>query len=387
MKIPLQKSAFYNEQSTREKLAHFVATTDRFSMGEQCARFEKSFGKKQGRDYCVLVNSGSSANLALVQALLNTGSLRKGDMVGVSAVTWATNVMPLLQLGLEPIPIDVASDTLNISPQTLTPHLTKIKALFLTHVLGLSDDIETISNLCAEQGVILLEDTCESLGSCVGGKLLGNFGLASTFSFFVGHHISTIEGGMVCTDDRRLYEALLMVRAHGWERNLPDEAKARLRDGCGVDDFYARYTFHDLGYNLRPTEITGFLGNIQIEYWDDIVSRREENFLELYNDINNHPDFLSLRFQHMDVISSFAIPLVVKNRAHRKVRLNTLSEAGVETRPLIGGNIVRQPFFEKHITRKHICECADLLHTNGFYFGNNPEMTTEDIAFIKKALL
>src|SRR5581483_1096468 len=227
--IRLIKSSFYRESLTKKALAKFLLNTDRLSMGEQCLQFEDSFARKQERNYAVFVSSGSMANLLLVQALLNLGRLRPGDKVGFSALTWPTNVMPLIQLGLTPVPLDCDPNTLNVSPEILEKNIKGLKWLFLTNVLGFCDDIKKIQALCKKHKIIFLEDNCESLGSKVGSTLLGNFGVASTFSFFVGHHMSTIEGGMICTDDKELSRALVMARAHGWDRNLDPKEAEKLR--------------------------------------------------------------------------------------------------------------------------------------------------------------
>src|ERR1035437_1213804 len=219
--IKLIKSTFYNEEETKDKLVKFIKNAQQLSFGSECQKFEENFAKWQGSKYCIFVNSGSSANLALIQSLLNLGKIKKGDNIGFSSLTWSTNTMPLIQLGLNPIPVDVELDTLNVSSKKLLEVIkkTRIKALLLTNLLGFCDDIDEIKKVCNKYKIILLEDNCESLGTIYKGKKLGNFGLASTFSFYVGHHMSTIEGGMVCTDNHELAVMLKMVRAHGWDRN------------------------------------------------------------------------------------------------------------------------------------------------------------------------
>ena len=190
--IKLIKSTFYKEKETKEKLLKFIAGAQQLSFGKECEKFEKKFARFQGRKYCVFVNSGSSANLALIQALLNTGKIKRGDKVGFSSLTWSTNVMPLIQLGLEAVPIDVEIDTLNISSRKLNRTLRKhkIKMLFLTNLLGFTHDIDEIKKVCDKQKIVLAEDNCEALGTIYKGRKLGNFGLAATFSFYVGHHMS-----------------------------------------------------------------------------------------------------------------------------------------------------------------------------------------------------
>lgn len=388
-KIPLVKSALLNEEEVRRRLADFVLKTEFFSMNRECKKYEEGFAKKQGRKYAVFVNSGSSANLILIQALLNIGKLKKGDRVGFSSVTWSTNVMPLIQLGLEPVAIDCEKDSLNISSETLHKHIKNISALFLTNVLGFCDDIKTIKEMCGAHNITFLEDNCESLGSVAYDTRLGNFGLASTFSFFLGHHLPTIEGGMVCTDDEELHHALLMARSHGWSRNLPDGRKAVLSKMHDVDDFYDLYTFYDLGYNVRPTEINGFLGNVQLEHWDEIVAAREKNFKEMHVALAENKKFLPLSFGHMDTVSAFAVPVICSNRQVFEDCRGRFEENSVETRPIISGDITNQPFYRKYVKRGADCPNAKFVHRNGFYFGNNPDLTEEEIerlkSFIQKA--
>src|SRR3989344_3286187 len=388
--IKLIKSTFYKEQDTKAQLTKFISSAKQLSFGSECEKFEKNFAKYQGRKYCVFLNSGSSANLALTQSLLNLGLLQKNDLVGFSALTWATNVMPLIQLGLKPIPIEIELGTLNVSSQKLLKIVEKysLKALLITNLLGFCDDLEKIKRICALKKIILLEDNCEALGTIYKGIKLGNFGLASTFSFFVGHHMSTIEGGAICTDDRELAKMLRMVRAHGWDRHLELSDRKTLKDKHGIKDFHANYTFYDLAYNLRPTEVNGFLGNSQLKHMDEVIKNRQSNFTELANVIYNDKHFIPIKYNHIDLVSNFAFPVVCQskdtyNKLIRKCR-NKL-----EIRPIVGGNMLLQPFFKKYLLyylgleRLFDCPNAELVHRQGFYFGNNPELTKEEIKDIK----
>lgn len=387
--IKLQKSTFLDEMATKEKLCAFIMRSDQLSMGGECKKFEEAFSEKQGRKYAVLVNSGSSANLVLIQALLNLGRLKKGDIVGVSALTWATNIMPIIQLGLVPHLIDCEIDTLNVSSGTLEAALAvepDIRCVFLTNTLGLSGDICTIRDICTNKNVVLLEDNCEALGSVVADKLLGNFGLASTFSFFVGHHLSAIEGGMVCTDDEELYEQVVMCRAHGWDRNLARATQERFRAESGVDEFYAKYTFYDLGYNVRATEINGFIGGLQLAYLEHIVEARYSNFIRLNGVIANNGNLIPIRHAHMDVVSSFAIPVIMAEGVDVNKYKTMFSDAEVEIRPMIAGNMGVQPFFRKYVKGNSAQPNADYIHKNGFYFGNNPELTNDELVLLADLL-
>ncbi|NTU66703.1 MAG: DegT/DnrJ/EryC1/StrS aminotransferase family protein [Candidatus Moranbacteria bacterium] len=382
IRVRLIKSAFYKEKETREGLAAFVRDASLFSMDRECRKFEEDFAKKQGRRFAVFVTSGSAANLVLIQALLNLDRLRRGDKVGFSSLTWSTNVMPLIQLGLVPVPLDSNLSTLNVSPRDLEEKIGDLQGLFLTNTLGFCDDIGKIKSMCEAKGVVFLEDNCESLGSKAGGRLLGNFGEASTFSFFVGHHMSTIEGGMICTDDDELHNMLLMTRIHGWDRNLPGTEQDRLRRENGVDDFYAKYTFYDLAFNARPTEINGFLGNAQLGYLDEIVFRREGNY-KLFNYVaRKNDDFFPLDFSHMELVSNFAYPVICKSRTLAEKYRKKCQENGVETRPIIAGDISKQPFYRKYAGGTRVSGNAELVHENGFYFGNNPELTEDELRIL-----
>lgn len=380
--IKLVKQTFFSDTEVKEKMIEFIRDAEIFSMGAQCAGYEKKFAEKQGRAHALFVSSGSMANLVLVQALMNLGRLKKGDRVGVSSLTWATNVMPLIQLGLSPVLLDCEASNLNVSASIVRAahERAPLRGLFLTNVLGLCADIDQVAAYCAEQNIIFFEDNCESLGTRAYGKLLGNFGVASTFSTFVAHHLSTIEGGMVCTDDDELQEMLLMVRAHGWDRNLSPEQKARRRAESGIDEFYALYSFYDLAYNARPTEIQGVIGSVEIEHWDEIVTRRHEQFGKLMAAVSANADVVQLTVGHIELVSSFAMPLILRTPELCAQYKAKFKNAGVEIRPIIAGNMSRQPFFKKYVADAPACPSADMVHECGFYFCNNAHLTSEEIA-------
>ncbi len=386
--IKLIKSTFYEEEKSKLELALFIAQSTHLSFGKQCALFEENFANYQKRKHCAFLNSGSSANLAVIQALMNLGKIKQGDLVAFSALTWSTNVMPMLQLGLQCIPIDVELDTLNVSSAKLKETIKKfpVKLLFLTNLLGFCDDIDEIKKLCAERGIILIEDKCGSLGTVYKGKKLGNYGLASTFSFYVGHHMSTIEGGAVCTDNEQLSSMIKMVRAHGWDRNLNEKAQHKVRTKHHINSsFYSRYTFYDLGYNLRPTEINGFLGNQQLAYIDRIVKKRSEIFMKIAPRIyKNKKKYFPIRYSHIQLLSNFAIPVICRSQAIRDQLVEKCKDI-VEIRPVVAGDITQQPFFSKHMSIfKNILgdSNAKLIHDQGLYFGNNPDLTDDEIQML-----
>ncbi|OGE34524.1 hypothetical protein A3C32_04240 [Candidatus Daviesbacteria bacterium RIFCSPHIGHO2_02_FULL_41_14] len=386
--IKLIKTTFYKEMETKRNLSKFITSAKQLSFGVECKKFEERFAKYQNRKHCIFFNSGSSANLGLIQALLNLGQIQKGDHSAFSALTWATNLMPLIELGLNVVPVDVELDTLNVSSRKFTDILEKypLKLFFLTNLLGFCDDIDEIVKICKKRKIILIEDNCEGLGSVYKGKKLGNFGLASTFSFYVGHHLSTIEGGAVCTDSDQLAIMLRLVRAHGWDRNIGLDEQSVIRKNYRVDSsFYAMYTFYDLGYNLRPTEITAFLGNTQLKYLDEIIEKRKRNFQMIADEVYKLTDlYYPLRFAQLDIISNFAFPVICRSKSGLE-KLIKNCQGKIEIRPIVGGDMTVQPFFNKYLPHfQNISSTpnAKLIHNQGLYVGNNPDLTKKEIKTI-----
>ena len=296
--------------------------------------------------------------------------------------------MPLIQLGLSPVPIDVELDTLNVSSRTLKKVIEKlpIKMLFLTNLLGFCDDIDNIKEICDKKKILLIEDNCESLGTIYKKRLLGNYGLASTFSFYVGHHMSTIEGGAVCTDNEKIATMVRIVRAHGWDRNLSIAKQNKIRNKYKVNSsFYSRYTFYDLGFNLRPTEISGFLGNNQLQYLDEIVKKRNKNFVTIAKVIYKKKDkYFPIRYDLIDLVSNFAVPVICRSEEIRN-DLVKKCEGKIEIRPIVGGDMTQQPFFKKYQSMFAFYlgdSNAKLIHKQGLYFGNNPDLEKRDIDLI-----
>lgn len=387
--IPLMKNAFLNEHETKKALAEFILQADRLSMDHECASFERKFAVYQGRKEAILFNSGGSANLAMLQALKNMGQLKEGDKVGFSALTWSTNTMPIIQMGLIPVAIDCDPATLNVMSTHLEERLaqTELKAFFLTNVLGFVGDIWKLKEICDQRGIILIEDNCESLGTETAAGKAGNFSISSSFSFFVAHHMSTIEGGMVCTDDEDMAEMLRIVRANGWDRNLNAKQQFKWRKQYNIaSEFEAKYTFYDLGFNFRPTEITGFLGQYQMQFLESNIDCRERNYLQLEKIMQQNDDIVLLKHDHISRLSTFAFPVVCKTPELREHYLARFSGAGIEIRPMIAGNIQRQPFYTKYVKELYDLPGTDFLHSNGFYCGNYPELTESDLETISSCL-
>jgi CDP-4-dehydro-6-deoxyglucose reductase, E1 len=387
--IPLMKSAFLHEFETKKALAEFIMKAPRLSMDRQCFEFEKSFSEYQGRGFSILFNSGGSANLALLQAMKNLGRLKEGDKIGFSALTWSTNVMPIIQMGFEPVAIDCEPKTLNTMSYNLEERLrsVKLQAFLITNALGFAGDLDRIKSICHAKDIILLEDNCEALGTELPSNKAGNFGVAASFSFFVAHHMSTIEGGMICTDDEELCEMLKIARANGWDRNLNAEQQHSWRKRANVlDEFEAKYTFFDLGFNLRPTEITGFLGLNQLRYLEENIAKREQNHKQLESAVKENPELLTQEYFHLSRLSNFAFPVVCRSPELRIKYRMQFSGAGVEIRPMIAGNIQRQPFYSKYSKTDYDLPGADFIHDCGFYCGNYFELTDTDLETLLSCL-
>jgi CDP-4-dehydro-6-deoxyglucose reductase, E1 len=387
--LPLMKNAFINEHETRKALADFILHAPRLSMDKQCFDFEDEFSKIQNRSDSVLFNSGGSANLALLQSLKNLGYLRENAHVGFSALTWSTNTMPIIQMGFIPIPVDCEPSTLNVMSRNLEERLKncELDALFVTNALGFTGDLDRIKQICHANNILLIEDNCESLGSELPSGKAGNFGMASTFSFFVAHHMSTIEGGMVCTDHKELAEMLRIVRANGWDRNLDSAHQNKIRKKFKIKtEFDAKYTFYDLGYNLRPTEITGFIGMFQLKFLERNIKIREKNYNFLETEVVNNSDLIKLDHSHLSRLSNFAFPVLCKNPKLRNKYISQFSGAGIEIRPVIAGNIQNQPFYKKYVKTIYDLPGAEKIHNCGFYCGNYPELTKSDLNLISSCL-
>jgi CDP-6-deoxy-D-xylo-4-hexulose-3-dehydrase len=395
-KIPLIKRPFFQESTVKRKLASFVRTSEIFSMNKLCIQFEKEFSTYQGRKYTVLFNSGSSANFALIQALVNLKRVSAKDIMGFCSIGWPTTVTPALQLGIETAPIDIDLRYLNSTVEQIETtqktlkekYGTSLSLIFYTNILGGTGDIKEIAEYCKKNKIMLLEDNCESLGSEYKGTKLGNFGLASTFSFFIGHHFSCIEGGAVCTDDKELAEMLIMVRAHGWDRNLSETRQKELRAQADVDEFNAKYTFYTIGMNLRPTEITGFLGITQMPFVDRIVARRQRNFAAFKKAIAGKFEKIYNLYQNegITVNSNFAFPIVFRSKELFEQYKAHFTKKGIEIRPIIGGNLVAQPFYKPYHKYKVSIKNTKEICSQGFYFGNNPDLTRAELDYITSIL-
>jgi CDP-6-deoxy-D-xylo-4-hexulose-3-dehydrase len=283
---------------------------------------------------------------------------------------------------MHPVPIDCDPLTLNVMSYNLQSRLeeTDIDVMFITNALGFAGDLDVICDICRKRNIILIEDNCEALGTELPAGKTGTFGLMSSFSFFVAHHLSTIEGGMVCTNDKELGQMLKIVRANGWDRNLEASEQQEWRAKYNIgSEFESKYTFYDLGYNLRPTEITGFLGCQQLQFLEDNIAARQANYIKLESVLQQNPELVSLYRSHISVLSNFAFPILCDNPKVRRRYVERFCQAGVEVRPMIAGNIQKQPFYKKYVQQEYDLPGTDKIHNCGFYCGNYPELTDDDI--------
>jgi CDP-6-deoxy-D-xylo-4-hexulose-3-dehydrase len=367
-------------------LADWVSGFPRLTKGKLTLEYEDKWAKWLGTQYSTFVNSGSSANLLMLATLMEAGDLEPGDAVVVPALSWATDLAPVMQLGLEPILCDCNlqdySYDLDHFRSIVTDGVVRVqngknvklrpKAAILVSVLGLVPDMHKIVELCERNQVLLLEDCCESLGSEVeGGQKLGTFGVMSTFSTYFGHHISTIEGGMVCTNDPRYDMIMKSVRSHGWCRDWSDDQQKAHCDEWGVSEFDAFYTFFHAGFNLRATDLQAFLGLRQLDKLEMICKRRSENFA-LYQ------DKLKAKFKvpvNGEFISNFAFPILSRNR--NKIA-KALMKEGIECRPLICGSMGKQPFFVKKYGEQ-VLPNAEKVREHGMYLPNHHLLSEQEI--------
>ena len=374
-KIDLVKNTIDNRDIDR--LVDWLKGYPRLTKGELNLEFEKKFANWIGRKYAVFCNSGSSANLLMLSALNQKLEFNLKSVV-VPSVAWATDLAPVMELGFKPILCDSNKTDLSVDLK----HLEKIfieekpSALILVSVLGFCPNMEKITKLCEEHDVILLEDTCESLGSEFKNKKLGTFGKMSSFSTYFGHHISTIEGGIITTDDKELYDILVSIRSHGWGRDWDIQTQFNAQQDWDVGEFDSLYTFYYSGYNLRATEIQAFLGIHQIDKLDDWGVKREKN-LHIYDSLIKN-DYWKVQYDLNDFTSNFAYPLIHPNR---ESIVELLIKNGIETRPMICGSMGTQPFYVKKYGRLELPNVTE-IDKYGFYVPNHPRLKPEEIEYV-----
>jgi len=366
------------ENSEIDELKNWLSTYPQLTQGPKVKEFEAQWSSFLGVKYSTFVNSGSSALLLSYYAIqLTTG--RKNIIV--PGLSWATDLAPVIQFGFNPILCDCNLDDLSLDLNHLEELLQNYQdcVVCLVSVLGLVPDMDKILELKAKYNFILLEDVCESFGSEYKTQKLGSLGDISVFSLFYGHHLSTIEGGMICTNDEKLNDVLKMIRAHGWDRELSPDKQSSLRNEQSIDDFSASYTFYYPGFNVRGTDLQAFIGIGQLKKAENVILKRN-----LY--YNFFKDNLTLDWkpkQNEDkFVSNFCYPIISVNKD--KIVKNLL-ENNIECRPLICGSMGKQPFY-KNLYGETILPNASLVDKYGIYIPNNPDLTHAEMIFIAKII-
>jgi len=375
--IPLVKDTI--DEKDIDRLIEWLKTYPHLTKGKRTLEYEERWSNFLGCKYSVFVNSGSSANLLMIYSLIEAGRLQPGDKVVVPAVSWSTDLAPVIQFGLEPILCDCNLTDLSIDLEHFEQIIEKEKpkALILVSVLGLTPQMDKIVDLCEKNNVVLLEDACESLGSEFNNKKLGSFGLMSSFSSYFGHHISTIEGGMVCTDDRELFNILKSLRTHGWDRDMDPDYRGKLRKKYNVSEFEALYKFYYCGFNVRSTDLQAFIGIGQLDKLNFIIEKRNENY-NLYRKTLKNNFWTPPESKNELYISNFAYPVIHPNR---KQIVDTLNKNNIAVRPLICGSLENQPFWQKKYPKNNL-KNANMVDEYGFYLPNNHQIADDEIKII-----
>ncbi len=359
-----------------EEIINWLKKDPQLTKGQMTLEFEKKWTEYINVKHAVMVNSGSSANLAMIYALKITESL-KNDKIVIPALCWATTISPVIQFGFQPIIADVQLDNLGIDLKQLEKIFKEQNpaCLFLVHPLGFVPDMDKIQELCEKYDVLLIEDSCETVGTTWKLKKSGSFGIMSSFSFFFSHHMTTIEGGMICTNSDELYEILLMIRSHGWTRDLSQERKKYYQKKYKIDDFNEQFTFYIPALNIRSTDLQAKIGLEQLKLLPEFINNRFINYCTYQNYLKN--DFwkiMPLLVSADDRISNFAYPVIHPKRAEI---IQALQKNKIECRPLICGNISLQPAFKD--CQKYPTPNSNKIHKYGFYLPNHTDLTQKQI--------
>jgi len=371
-KFPLATASWGQEEADAMQR---VIASGMFTMGANVQAFERDFAKYVGSKHCVMVNSGSSANLLMVAALFYTKNsklkLKRGDEVIVPAVSWSTTYYPLYQYGLKIKFVDIDLHSLNYDLEQLENAVTdKTRMIMAVNLLGNPNDFDRINQIIAGRDIVLMEDNCESMGAKLNDKHAGTFGVMGSYSSFFSHHISTMEGGLIVTDDEELYQILLSLRAHGWTRNLP---KKNLVCGDKSDDpFEESFRFVLPGYNVRPLELEGALGVEQVKRLPKMVEERRKNGKLLQAALANHPDIIIQK--EIGESSWFGFSLVIRpgSKLTRKSLVAQLNALGFECRPIVAGNFAKNEVVKYFDSEVHgVLKNADHIDQNGLFVGNH----------------
>jgi len=366
------------------------------TMGERVRAFEKEMSRYLGAEHFVMVNSGSSANLAIIEALLRPTKgeprLRPGDGILVPAIAWPTTIWPIIQLGLRPVFVDIDPETITIDLEAAVKVIRNsdfdIRGIFPIHPLGRAMDPAALQSFCEAHSLVLVSDVCEALGSWRGGIHAGMSSLAASFSFYFSHHITTMEGGGVATNDQAVADDLRSIRSHGWSRDRSD-AKQWAET---TNDINSRFLFVSTGYNIRPMEIQAALGLGQIKRIDDYINRRRY----IATNVNNALKNSELRLMGSDTLiedpkshSWMLLPIRAKSPVAARKALEFLEQAGIETRPILTGNFTAQPSLQRilgtNLNPRDFVQ-ADYVTATSFMVGCHHHFTEDQVAHLADSL-
>ena len=369
-----------------DRLVSWLKTYPRLTKGKMTIEFEEKWSRWLGRKYSTFCNSGSSANLLMFYALSISGRLKNRKVI-VPSVGWVTSIAPAIQFGFEPLMCEADPDTFGLDLNHLEDLLKKHKpsTVMLVQVLGVPHKMKEIKALKDKYGFFLLEDACAAVGSSTCEKKLGAYGDLSSFSFYFGHQISTIEGGMVSTDDKAFQDLLLMTRSHGWSKDLESATHQALVDEYKIDDFHSPFVFYEPGFNLRSTDLNAFIGLGQVEKLNRIVSRRHENHM-LYKKFLGDKFYTQSWDDAEAKISSISFGLVAETPGQREAIVGALVENGIETRIFSAGNLGLHPFWFNRFGKTSF-PVADRIHHCGLFLPNHPSLKPSDIEFISEVVL
>ena len=362
----------YRKSDINEALK--VLKSRRLTIGPITDKFQNSFTKKLGSNFSLMVNSGSSANLLALQCLINPyrkKRLKPGDEVLIPSLCWSTSLWPIIQSGLKPKFVDIDLDSLNINLNDLKKKISKkTKAILIVHVLGNCVDMSELMRIVKKHNLILIEDTCESLGTKYKNKYLGTFGDFSSFSFYSSHQISSGEGGMICCKNNDDHEIIKSLRAHGWSRGLKNEKKI----AAANKHLDSRFIFYNSGFNLRSTDIAASIGLNQFKDIDQFIKKRSINrdkILKMFKKKIKMMKYLSFIDANNHVKASwFGIPILLSKKINRNKFLKKIEKLGVETRPIISGNFLKQPSIKKYkLNKKSNFKNSDIVNNHGFFIG------------------
>lgn len=366
-----------------------VINSKMFTMGNAVKQYENDFAKFFGSKYALMVSSGSTANLLMIAALFFTKNpkLKRGDEIIVPAVSWSTTYYPLQQYGLKVKFVDIDRKTLNLDLKKLESAITDdTKAILTVNLLGNPNDFDAINELIKEKDIIVLEDNCESMGATFNGKQAGTHGLMGTFSSFFSHHIATMEGGCIITDDEELYHILLCIRAHGWTRNLPEFN--HVTGQKSNDPFEESFKFVLPGYNVRPLEMSGAIGIEQLKKLPGFIDMRRKN-AELFQKLFTDHKYIDIQHETGDS-SWFGFALIIKENANisREELVKKLVSAGIECRPIVTGNFLKNTEVLKYFdyTVSGEVTAAEYIDKHGLFVGNHQVDLQKEIEYLYEIL-